>query len=51
MANSALVNVFDASYNLGKKSAGFCFLEPLSLHDVFEEFAARRVLHNQEQLS
>ena len=51
MANSALVNVFNSSNNLGQKLASLLLLESLSLYDVFEELASWSVFHDQEQLS
>lgn len=51
MADSALVDVFDARNNLLKELAGLLLLQLFALHDVLEELTPRCILHNEKQLS
>ena len=51
MADSNLVDVFDAADYLLREFARLLFLQPLPLNDVVEQLTAARVLHNQEQLA
>jgi hypothetical protein len=42
--------VLDPRYYLLKELAALLLLQPFSFHDVVEELAAVRVLHDQKQL-
>ena len=50
VTDAHLVDVLDARDDLLHKPARLLFLQALALHDVVEQLAARRVLHDQEKL-
>lgn len=51
MTDLISMQVFDTCHDLLEKPGSLFILQPLLLHNIVEQFATRRILHDEEELA